>query len=367
MARKERIFTNKKRRVYRTHVSRAEQIFGGSFVGFLVLGGIWFGLRGDDFDPAERDISMEVMEESQVEDTLYRSPLQRWTDPAQTGSTAPTYQLGIFPTSILEDGWVPSSRPQRFDESNLFEKINGAAPQYFQYGFSALHFLAIKKEQEELEINIELYDMAQFPNALGIFAAQRDDDRELEDLDGAHYYLTAAGALGVFDKYYFKLTGNQNSDPVRNKAQQLVDAISGLPAGSRQASAIYSVFSEGLGIPFERIVFEKNDVFQYDFAHDFWFARPEASSDSRYYVHRAGTNDEAQQLYDQLLENHLYDFTLVEQSSNKVVLKHNFLNNFMVLARYENWIYGIENVPAVGSVERALITLTDALFADEEI
>ena len=367
MARKEQIFTNKKRRVYRKRISRGEQMFGGCFVFFLVLAGVWFGLRGDDFDPGERDISMSIMEESRVEDTLYRSPLQRWAESAQTGSATPAHQLGIFPASILDDGWVPSSRPQEFDESNLFEKINGAAPQYFQFGFNTLHFLSLEEKEAGLEINIELYDMAQFPNALGIFAAQRDDDKDLEELDGAHFYRTAAGALGVFDRFYFKLTGNQNAEPIREKAVQLISAICEIPRDSGQSSTLFAVFSESLGIPFQRIVYEKNDVFQYDFAHDFWFARPEASLDSRYYVHTAKNSEEAGTLYDKLLKNHLYDYSLVEQSAGKVVLKHNFLNTYMALGRHENWIYGVENMPDVNSMERALITLTNALFEDEEI
>ena len=108
-------------------------------------------------------------------------------------------------------------------------------------------------------------------------------------------------------------------------------------------------------------------MYQYDFAHDFWFARPEASRDARYYVHSAKNSEEAGTLYDKLLENHLYVFTVVKQSADKVVLKHNFLNTYMALARHENWVYGVENVPDINAVERVLITLTNALFEDEEI
>ena len=57
----------------------------------------------------------------------------------------------------------------------------------------------------------------------------------------------------------------------------------------------------------------------------------------------------------------------MEKSASNVILKHNFLNTYMAVARYENWIYGVENISDVNSVERALITLTDALFEDEEI
>lgn len=133
MVRKERIFTNRKRRVARKRIPGGETIFGGCFVVFLTVLCGWFLSQKDDFNPDDRDISIAVLEESVVEDNLYRTPLQPWIDPVDRsgGSTAPQYRLGVFPQSILEGGWIPASRLQTFNESNLFEKINGAAPQYF--------------------------------------------------------------------------------------------------------------------------------------------------------------------------------------------------------------------------------------------
>ncbi|MFH1964800.1 MAG: DUF6599 family protein [Acidobacteriota bacterium] len=245
MVRKERIFTNRKRRVARKRIPGGETIFGGCFVVFLMVLCGWFLSQKDDFNPDDRDISIAVLEESVVEDNLYRTPLQPWIDPVDRsgGSTAPQYRLGVFPQSILEGGWIPASRLQTFNESNLFEKINGAAPQYFQFGFSTLNFISIKKPETDLEMSIELYDMASLPNALGIFATQRDDDQVLERFDNVHFFETPAGAMGIINNFYFKLTGNQNISQMTEKARSLINVLNDLRSGSAGVPKIFDVFS----------------------------------------------------------------------------------------------------------------------------
>jgi len=331
--------------------------------------GLWFASKKDDYNPAERDISIEVMKNDAVVDTLYRTPLQRWRDPSADGTEkngAPVYQLGPFPASILEGGWEPSTRLQRFDESNLFEKINGAAPQYFQYGFRELIYLSIRNPESEQEINIELYDMGSLPNAIGIFAAQRDDDQELTELGPAHYFPTPAGALGVIGSYYFKLTGNSNSAALQKKAVQIVRVLGDMDVNAPEIPQIYQVFSERLKIPFARITYEKSDVFQYDFAHDFWFARPESDSDLRYYVHEADSAENAQALFAELYKNHLYDYSSASENQGCAVLKHNYLGSFMALCRKLNVVFGVEGAPDPATVEKTLEHLEKALFDEEE-
>jgi hypothetical protein len=364
MARKERIFTSRKRRVYRKQIPRGETIFGGCFVVFVIVSGGWFLSKKDDYNPEERDISIAALEESAVEDNLYRIPLEPWTDPADRsgGSTAPRYRLGLFPESILEGEWTPSSRLQTFNESNLFEKINGAAPQYFQFGFKALNFISIKKTDTELEMNIELYDMTSLPNAIGIFAAQRDDDQVLETLDKVHFFETSAGAIGVVNNFYFKLTGNQNSSQMTDKARSLIKALNEIRSGASAVPEIFGIFSDRLKIPFERIIYERQDVFQFDFAKDFWFARPDPKADFRYYVHEGASESEAQQLFDRLYEENLFDYTLVNEAQNGVVLKHNFLGTFLALTRNGAFIFGVENAPDEAALGRHLNSLTEALF-----
>lgn len=368
---KEKVFTKKKRRVYRNVIPRSEVIFGGCFVAFLIVAGMWVLSTHDNFDPGERDISIEVMEQSAVEDTLYRAPLERWVDPtevrADTGE-APVVRLGIFPQSLLEGGWTPSTRVQEFDESNLFEKINGAAPQYFQYGFERMHFVGMSKADSDIEINIELYDMGRLPNAMGIFAAQRDDSQSLVKAgDLTYYYLTSAGALGLIDRFYFKITGNSSSQEILDKSVQLVESLTDLSSSGGSTPKLFQVFHNRLDIPFERIRYATKDAFQYAFAQDFWFARPESESeDMNLYAHEARSAEEATSLFDKLLENHLYDFTLVEQSDTAAVLKHNFLETLLSLSWSGNFIYGVDGAPNESVLRQSAASLGEALFDDEE-
>ena len=364
MARKERIFTNRKRRIYRKRIPGGETIFGGCFVVFLLLSGGWFLSQKDNFNPEDRDISIAILEESAVEDNLYRTPLQPWIDPAakSESSTAPQYRLGIFPQSLLDDGWIPSSRLQTFNESNLFEKINGAAPQYFQFGFSALNFISIKKPETELEINIELYDMASLPNALGIFATQRDDEQALEKFDNTYFFETPAGAMGIINNFYFKITGNQNTSQITDKARLLIAVFNNIRSESAKIPKIFDVFANKMKVPFERIIYQKQDVFQFDFASNFWFARPDADADLRFFVHEAASEDEAQQLFDQLYQENLFDHTLVNETRQGAVLKHNFLGTFLALNRNGIYIFGVDSAPDENVLKQQVNSLTEVLF-----
>ena len=133
-------------------------------------------------DPGERDISMEVMIAQQIEDHLWEPPLERWVEPGSrsAGGGAPAMDLGIFPAETIANGWDPTSRVEVFDGTDVYKKINGQETQYKAYGFQFLHFFAIENAEAGLEVNIELYDMGSFQNALGIFAAQRSSGSEVQ-------------------------------------------------------------------------------------------------------------------------------------------------------------------------------------------
>lgn len=365
---KDPIFNQRKRRVFRTQIPAGEIAFGAVFVLIVIGMGWWFLAKRDDFDPTERDISMELMEEGSVEDTLYRTPLQRWSDPGQASGTASaaTVDVGIFPPEILDGGWTPATRIQEFDESNLYEKINGAAPQYFQFGFVRLHFIGLEQAAAGLELNIELYDMGAFENALGIFAAQRDKDRELEELGNAHYYPTTVGAIGIVNQYYFKLTGNEEASAIADKAMQILGSFSALPGGDTEPPRAFTVFREVLNIPFAGIGFEKNDVFQFQFAQNFWFGTPDINGDFRYYVHKADSDEAARELFDQLVENNLYDYDEVLRTEDSVILTHKFLETRLAMKQVGPWVLGFDGASAELDAEGTLATLQEAFLSDEE-
>lgn len=365
MPKPERIFNNRERKVFRKNIPKGEALFGAVFVAFVAMMTAWFALQKDNYDPDERDITMDLMIDGSVEDNLYRTPLERWVDPskAPVGGGAPVLELGIFPQTLLDGGWEPASRLQEFDADTLYEKINGAAPQYIQFGFQRLHFIAISKGEEE--INIELYDMGAFPNAMGIFAGQRNATAQIDAYDQARYYNTEIGAIGIAGPYYFKITGSTSDAVITEKAAQLVEMFGRMPAGDAGLPKIYRVFSETFEVPFDGIVYEKSDVFQYAFANDFWFAADPQVEGQRYFYHESASEEDAKTLVGLLVENLLFDYNEVSRSDTGVVLKHQFLDEYFTVQMQGAAVYGIDAAPGEDALDLALQRLEAAFFNAE--
>ncbi len=364
MASKAKVFNNRKRRVYRSQVPSGEVVVGVVVLCVLVAAGAWFALKRGDFDPAERDISMAALINDSVVDTMYRTPLRPWADPSVPQAAAGP-DLGIFPPGITDGGWQPSSRLQRFNPDTLYEKINGAADQFLQFGFEELHYVSLQRAEFGEELSVELYDMGNLPNALGIFVAQKDRGKATESMNQARYYPTEAGAMALISPYYLRLAGNDSSPDIRDKAQQIVGAISAGVASEAQPPRPYAVLTDVLAIPFDALAYERSNVFQFDFAEDFWFGQPEADSDLRYYLHEATGAAEATALYAKLLENNLFDYTLVEQWEEGAILEHRFLKTFAAMQHQNGLVLGVEHAKDQKTLETALDTLLGALVDEE--
>ncbi|MDZ4859157.1 MAG: DUF6599 family protein [Candidatus Hydrogenedentes bacterium] len=363
-SRDHKVFTDRKRKVLRKRISTVEIVASAIFGVAVVVMGVWFLSKKEDFDPGERDISMALLEEGTVHDTLYRTPLLRWVDPATLGSggaaNAPAVEMAPFPNTILDAGWTPSSRLQHFTAENLYEKINGAADQFFQFGFVQMDYISLAKEEAGHDLSIELYDMGALPNALGIFAAQRDETAKIVSTGAANYYPTSAGAIGIAGPYYFKVSGNSDAPEIQEKAKQLAGTFADM-AGEGALPAPYTVLANGLKVPFDGIQFEKSDVFQYDFAKDFWFGTSGSDSVFRYYMHEAASPDEATALFDKLLENQLFDYDEVSRTESEVVLKHKVLDAYLSLGKQNNFVYGVDGAPETAVLEQASTLLRSAL------
>ncbi len=363
---KERVLNPQKRSMRRSTVSMGETVASITILLFLVGIALWVHAMGNRYDPAERDIDTALLVAGKVEDTLYRTPLKRWSDPALGGTASAQAQLGIFPEQLLDDFWKPSSRVQTFSPETLYEKINGAAEQYLQFGFQALHYVSIAKESENAELNIELYDMGNFPNALGLFAAQRDASRVVEPYHDAWFYKTEIGAIALLGQYYLKIAGNSETDVVRKKAHYVMAAMAGMADGATVAERPFTVLAQQLQVPLDRIAYERSDVFQYEFARNFWFGYPDPENDVRFYLHEAQDAAAAEALFKKLLENNRFDFNILEESAQDAWMEHKYLKTFTGLQWKGRIVLGVENAVDRASLENHMQTLRSALMYAEE-
>ncbi len=368
-AKVDRILTNRERKVFRKHIPRVEVWFGAGFIVFVLIMGGWFAAQEDAYDPADRDITMEVMEAGAVEDKLYRTPLQRWVDPAKAmmagGVAQAAVDTGIFPATILDGGWTISGRVQAFTPQTVYEKINGAADQYIQYGLDQAFFVGLENPAAGISTNLEVYYHKTFANALGIFSAQRDPDKVVESGEDAYFYPTTVGLIGIAGPYYFKVTGAQEGEPTLAKAKQLAGMMAKMSEGKGEVPAGFEVFATDLAVPFGDIQFQKEDVFQFAFAKDFWFGQL-PDNGPRLFLHEAPDEAAADALLKQLVDNSLMEYTATEQNPDGAVLKHKFIEDVLLFNKRGSMVYGLDGTADLNAAHEKLQTLEGALFGEEQ-
>jgi len=95
---------------------------------------------------------------------------------------------------------------------NLYEKINGKAPLYIESGFEKLFTSRfINKEDENLWMELFVFDMAALKNAFSIYSVQRRADVEILP-DMQFGYRTSDAPYFVHGKYYVEFIGSSESD-----------------------------------------------------------------------------------------------------------------------------------------------------------
>lgn len=78
----------------------------------------------------------------------------------------------------LPQGWALTQGPQSYTRKTLFERINGQAELFFQYGFQRSVFALYQhRERAQHQIEVDIYDMGNTVQAFGIFSRFRNEDR----------------------------------------------------------------------------------------------------------------------------------------------------------------------------------------------
>ncbi len=367
---KEKILNDRKRKTFRHYIGNSEVIFSALFIGFVVLMGWWFVAQRSDFDEGDRDISYEVLLAQQVEDNLWQRPLERWVEPGTqlAGLVATrTIDTGVFPPSIISNGWVLDGPLQHFDSNNLYEKINGQEVQYKSFGFVQMDFvnLALPGDEEDFDISIELYDMGEFKNALGIFAAQRSQGAQVIAEGPLFYFQTLSGALGMADKYFIKLVGGQEEDAVRDHALTILrDFASGIEAASGTPRA-FMIMADGMGVPFQGIEYQLADAFQYGFASDFWFGQAaDAGENARIFVHQAESEEAANELMGLFLEELEFEYDEGVTVGTRSSFEHEFLKTVLIIDQSGPFFYGIDRAKHSEEASRLLDELLSQLMEE---
>ncbi|MBN1222821.1 MAG: hypothetical protein JXB23_06200 [Candidatus Aminicenantes bacterium] len=121
-------------------------------------------------------------------------------------------------------GWAQTEKAQNYYPETLFEYINGAAEIYLAYDFRELTVSQLKKDQTEMNIAVEIYDMGNDKNAFGIYSAERFTDNNFIDV-GLQGYLEEGSLNFLVDRYYVKLLCFDCDDQSENVLRQFSKEI----------------------------------------------------------------------------------------------------------------------------------------------
>ncbi|MBM4082194.1 MAG: hypothetical protein FJ278_20990 [Planctomycetes bacterium] len=139
----------------------------------------------------------------------------RTPEPATTGK--PPELAALLPQGTQLMGLKPKAEPKLYDESNLYEYIDGAAEAYLAYGFQRLVSARYGLPGRDSEIIMDIYQMPNLKNGFGIYSSLRSPEVLFVDI-GTQAFLSE-GTLDFWkDRYFIHIAPG---DPDQAKELQL--------------------------------------------------------------------------------------------------------------------------------------------------
>ena len=109
------------------------------------------------------------------------------------------------------EGWTIAADIEIFDEKNLHERINGAAPLFFENNFKEM--TSMEYTQGDDYITIQAYRHASLEDAFGMYASERSPDMQSFDIGGEGQ----GDEYGLFffaGSVYVKISANNEGEDI---------------------------------------------------------------------------------------------------------------------------------------------------------
>lgn len=124
-------------------------------------------------------------------------------------------------------GWTIDETVEVFDSDNLFERINGAAPGYFLFGFRELTVFVYNRDGSDDQrpyITIQIYRHATADDAFGIYASERPMESTFLSI-GAEGYQESSMINFFVDDLYVKMDSPSADDDVVKTVRQIAQRL----------------------------------------------------------------------------------------------------------------------------------------------
>jgi hypothetical protein len=345
------VLNTRRHRLLRTRIPLIENVVSIAIA--CALGGVvlWVLGQRDAFDPGARDLPPALLHRDGPAIEIYKRPLRPWKEPgASRDIVGPV--LHALPEAILDEEWQPVGRTRTFHADNLYEKINGEAEKFLKQGFVSLDYVVLRSAEDGSEIAIELYDQGSVGGSMGVFSEHVSQDRVVGERGGVTFFMTATGVIGRKGRFFFRVAADRQSENITAKSVQLVRAfadLEGVDAGSVPRGL--GILTQAMGVPKRNVSFQKKNVFQFDFANEFWFGRPDNEDAGRLFVHIADTESDASALLEAMMEEQKADCSVVKSADAWTTFQHNFLSTYFSIGRRGRLVFGVDNLSDRQNIE----------------
>jgi hypothetical protein len=201
-----------------------------------------------------------------------------------------------FP-EITGGGWMAPTDIRRFDESNLYEKIDGKAGIFLGYLFRELEFGTYRQNDRDWQFDVYVYDMGAPENAFGIYQTERSADAPAEAI-GREGYASGASVFFWKGRYYVNVLGPPDDDAAVGAARELASAIEKTIEDEGGAFWVEAVLPRA-GLKPGTLDYKATNAMGYGFLQRVFAAEYErAGKTYQVFLHRAASSEAARTLFE---------------------------------------------------------------------
>ena len=136
--------------------------------------------------------------------------------------------------SLTPKAWELYDKVMQFTPENLYQHINGRAEYYLAYDVIGATFASFDKSTDDnVFIDLSIYDMGTPTNAFGVFSGERPLEASRVKL-GRDAYRVGANHYIFQGQYYIQITAADNTDELRQVCMDLAARVTDLLQDSGQ-------------------------------------------------------------------------------------------------------------------------------------
>lgn len=140
----------------------------------------------------------------------------------------PEAQIDIFqllPPVSAEEEWTWGDEPVTHNPEDLFEYLNGGAPQYLSYGFvSLLHSRYVFRNRDLESVTLDIYDMGSSLGAYGIYSSGRPRGISFKNW-GVEGYRSGTVAAAWKGRIYVHTSADEDTPVLIDKLEAVMEHV----------------------------------------------------------------------------------------------------------------------------------------------